>query len=112
MNPVPLDDDLPIVPFCPWRCPTCNDGKPFTYGRRGRIRYHKCKGCGRRYRSMMLHAGELGTWGEAGHELRDLTDLRAKVLAFVRLEVGTPESDRALTAVREAVYTRRPGKQG
>lgn len=56
------DRTLPVVPFCPWRCPRCGDAKPFTYGRQGRKRYHKCKECGTRYLSQQLTADELTDW--------------------------------------------------
>lgn len=44
----------PLVPFCPFRCPSCGEAKPRTYGKTGRIRYHRCRACGLRYRSLEL----------------------------------------------------------
>lgn len=49
-----LDDNLRAVPFVPFRCPRCGALKPFTYGLRGRVRYHKCNGCGTRFRSVEM----------------------------------------------------------
>lgn len=98
-----LSDDLPLVPFCAWRCPRCNDGKPFTYGRRGRLRYHRCQRCSTRYRSMMLDPGDLGTWGTEADELRDLRDLRDLLKRYAAIDNHTDESNRAWAAVWEAV---------
>jgi biotin synthase-related radical SAM superfamily protein len=47
-------DHLPIVPFVPVACPTCHRPKPFTYGRKARVRYHRCQHCGAEYRSLEL----------------------------------------------------------
>lgn len=63
-----LDDRLPIVPFCPFRCPRCGRSKPFTYGQKGRIRYHRCQECGTRYRSLELGRGDLAAWSEDPRE--------------------------------------------
>lgn len=46
-------DAVAIVPFVPWRCPSCGDTKPRTYSQRGRIRYHLCP-CGLRFRSLEM----------------------------------------------------------
>lgn len=45
-------EPLACVPFVPWRCPSCGDGKPRTYGQRGRVRYHQCQLCLLRFRSL------------------------------------------------------------
>lgn len=55
-------DRLPLVPFCPFRCPSCDAGKPATYGQKGRLRYHRCKDCGTRYRSLELRREQLHGW--------------------------------------------------
>jgi hypothetical protein len=57
-----LDDMLPAVPFCPVRCPRCGAAKPFTYGQKGRIRYHRCQECNCRYRSLELRRDQLQTF--------------------------------------------------
>lgn len=50
------DDGVPMVPFVPVRCPGCEADKPRTTGvhrtRAGRVRYHLCKVCGQRFRSL------------------------------------------------------------
>ncbi len=52
--PIPHENEaVPCVPFVPWRCPSCRDDKPRTYGRRGRVCYHQCK-CGTVYRSIEI----------------------------------------------------------
>lgn len=58
------DDDgtLPIVPFVPFRCPTCGRHKPFTYKVRGRLRYHRCQHCNQKYRSFEVGADSVGDW--------------------------------------------------
>lgn len=48
-----------IVPFVPWRCPSCGDSKPRTYSQRGRVRYHQCQACQLRYRSIEISAADL-----------------------------------------------------
>lgn len=52
-------DALPCVPFVPHRCPFCRKHKPFTYGRYGRVRYHRCQACNRKYRSVELGAADV-----------------------------------------------------
>lgn len=47
-------DRLPVVPFVPFRCPKCRATKPATYGSTGRLRYHRCKHCGTKFRSLEL----------------------------------------------------------
>lgn len=61
-RPNELDDRLPLVPFCPFRCPRCGTSKPITYGQKGRIRYHRCQDCRTRYRSLELRSDQLGTF--------------------------------------------------
>lgn len=45
----------PVVPFVPVRCPFCGAPRPITDGVKdlvaGRIRYHACKDCGRKFNS-------------------------------------------------------------
>lgn len=43
---------LPLVPYCPFRCPRCKEAKPRTYKVVGRLRYHRCKQCGTKFRSI------------------------------------------------------------
>jgi transposase-like protein len=49
---------VPIVPFVPVRCPRCSTGYPITYGmhdlRAGRTRYHLCKECNTKFKSLEL----------------------------------------------------------
>ncbi len=47
-------DAVAVVPFVPWRCPTCGDSKPRTYGQEGRVRYHCCRRCKLNYRSIEI----------------------------------------------------------
>ncbi len=49
------------VPFVPWRCPRCGRSKTETYSqsRGGRIRYHICKACGKRFKSQEVDPSEL-----------------------------------------------------
>jgi hypothetical protein len=54
----PTDDQTPLVPFVPFRCPNCKRHKPRTHGVRGRIRYHTCGACGTKYRSIELDPRE------------------------------------------------------
>lgn len=61
----PDDDRLPIVPFCPFRCPRCKAAKPKTYKVLQRLRYHRCQHCGTKYRSVELNPTELHTWHAA-----------------------------------------------
>lgn len=48
----------PCVPFIAWRCPTCGNAKPRTYGRKGRVRYHECQ-CGTNFRSVEYEGQQL-----------------------------------------------------
>ena len=61
-RPPDLDDQLPVVPFCPFRCPRCQASKPFTYGQKGRVRYHRCQECNTRFRSLELRRDQLATF--------------------------------------------------
>jgi len=56
------DDQVPMVPFVPFRCPHCGRHKPFTYGVVGRVRYHKCQACGKKYRSLEVAPGDVQGW--------------------------------------------------
>jgi uncharacterized protein (DUF983 family) len=59
------DDDQhvrPCVPFVPFRCPFCGRHKPFTYAVRGRMRYHRCQNCNRKYRSWECGADSVTTF--------------------------------------------------
>jgi transcription elongation factor Elf1 len=58
------DDQLPAVPFVPFRCPACNRHKPFTYGRVGKTRYHQCQSCGQKYRSFEKPATDVSGWAD------------------------------------------------
>lgn len=51
------EDDrfTPVVPFVPFLCPYCGGCKPYTYRvEPSGLRYHRCKGCGRRYKSWQV----------------------------------------------------------
>lgn len=61
-KPRDLDDRLPIVPFCPWRCPHCGRSQTKTYGQRGRLRYHRCTYCRTKFRSVEIAERDLATW--------------------------------------------------
>lgn len=55
---------VPVVPFIPFRCPTCGRHKPRTYSVRAMpglrtVRYHRCMACGQRYRSFEYRAEEV-----------------------------------------------------
>jgi predicted RNA-binding Zn-ribbon protein involved in translation (DUF1610 family) len=56
-GPPPSDDSLPMVPYVPFRCPSCGRHKPRTENVRGRVRRHTCMACGTRYRSLEMPAG-------------------------------------------------------
>ncbi len=49
---------IATVPFVAWRCPSCGNAKPRTYGQEGRIRFHRCV-CGATYRSLELPPSDL-----------------------------------------------------
>lgn len=51
-------DQRPVVPFIPWRCPSCRSTKPRSYGQRGRTRYHRCQACGCEFLSRELDPAE------------------------------------------------------
>ena len=57
-EPIGEHGGLPLVMFIPVRCPFCGAPKPITDGVRdlvaGRIRYHRCRGCGAKFRSKEL----------------------------------------------------------
>jgi len=53
------DDRIPLVPFVPFRCYYCGAAKPFTFGVRGGKRWHRCKECGRIYRSLECAAEDI-----------------------------------------------------
>lgn len=55
-------DQVPIVPYVPPRCPICERSRTKTYGQEGRIRYHKCLRCGRRYRSREMLPHDVKGW--------------------------------------------------
>lgn len=48
------DDNTRAVPFVPFRCWRCGGVRPQTYGQEGRVRYHKCRQCGTKYRSVEM----------------------------------------------------------
>lgn len=56
------DDRLPIVPFVPFRCPSCGRHKPRTYGQKGRKRFHRCLHCNTKYASFELDAKSVPNW--------------------------------------------------
>ena len=61
LPPIPgAEDAIACVPFVPWRCPSCGDGKPRTYGQRGLVRYHECRECGLQFRSLEMRGDDLG----------------------------------------------------
>jgi transcription elongation factor Elf1 len=53
---------VPVVAFVPFRCPRCARHKPTTYKVRGRLRYHRCRACGQRYRSFEVGPDSVGPW--------------------------------------------------
>lgn len=59
--PSPGEDGVPVVPYVPIRCPRCGERKPTTDGvhdvRDGRTRYHLCKGCDLKFRSVEIETG-------------------------------------------------------
>jgi rubredoxin len=52
-------DAVACVPFVPWCCPSCGDGKPRTYSKRGRVRYHQCQKCQLYFRSIEIDPEKL-----------------------------------------------------
>ena len=40
-------------------CPNCGERKPFTFGVRGSVRWHKCKKCGLTYKSREMRVDEI-----------------------------------------------------
>lgn len=59
-RPIPREEDaVDVVPFVPWQCRSCGSKKTFTYGQRGRTRYHECRECGLCYRSIELPPDEI-----------------------------------------------------
>jgi len=44
-------DRWQVVRYHPIRCPGCESRSHRQYGTEGRLRYHRCKMCGLRYRS-------------------------------------------------------------
>jgi predicted RNA-binding Zn-ribbon protein involved in translation (DUF1610 family) len=57
-------DRTPLVPFVPFRCPSCGRHKPRTGHVRGRVRYHQCQACGTRYRSLEMPAAAVREFAE------------------------------------------------
>lgn len=55
-------DRWPVVPYVPFRCPHCLRPKPYTANVRGRLRLHRCQGCGCRFRSIELKPDEMEGW--------------------------------------------------
>lgn len=53
------EDHVAVVAYVPWRCPSCGAGKPRTYSKRGRVRYHTCQVCGLKFRSLEIDARRL-----------------------------------------------------
>lgn len=49
-------------PFVAFSCQTCGRHKPTTYKVRGRLRYHRFRACGQRYRSFEVGADSVGPW--------------------------------------------------
>lgn len=46
-------ESAPVVPFVAFACPNaCSPHWVYTYGVRGRIRFHRCNVCGQVYRSL------------------------------------------------------------
>jgi hypothetical protein len=45
-------DGVAVVEFVPVRCPHCGRAKPRTDGVRGKIRYHTCRFCRRKFKSV------------------------------------------------------------
>lgn len=56
------EDRVPIVPYVAFRCPRCARHKPTTYKVRGRLRYHRCRACGCKYRSFEVGADSVKGW--------------------------------------------------
>lgn len=59
MLPAASPGRVVLVPFVAFRCPHCGARKPRTYGQRGRMRWHRCLACDRRYRSLELEPADL-----------------------------------------------------
>jgi hypothetical protein len=55
----------PVVPFVPFLCPRCAANRPFTYGVKGCLRYHRCQGCSIRYRSFEVAREDMHRWRAA-----------------------------------------------
>lgn len=104
-----LSDELPCVPFLPWRCPSCGEGRTFTYGKRGRIRYHRCQRCQKRFRSLQLEQDQLEQYS-SGDELLALRELRKALQTYRRSKPETPESARAWSAIWEALEEVKPSR--
>lgn len=109
MTDANLSDELPCVPFLPWRCPACNGGRTFTYGKRGRIRYHRCQHCGKRFRSLQLEQDQLEQYS-SGDELLALRELRKALQAYRRCKPDSEEAARAWPLIWEALDDVRPSR--
>lgn len=48
----PVDDDTYGVPFIPIRCPRCNSKDVRCYVTRPPVRYHVCRECGMKFKSV------------------------------------------------------------
>tara|TARA_R110000796_G_scaffold229663_1_gene347046 strand:+ start:2825 stop:3253 length:429 start_codon:yes stop_codon:yes gene_type:complete len=63
-----LVKDVPdVVPFLAFNCPTCKAFKPRTYSvnrsdQNATMRYHTCKNCGDRYRSVQVDRSTMQRW--------------------------------------------------
>jgi hypothetical protein len=91
-----VSESLDVVPFVAIACRRCGAQKPRTYGRRGSVRYHLCRSCGCRFRSIEIAADELGEQRAPSPPARPDPD--RITLAEVALLLQTPPG-----AVRAAV---------
>jgi len=50
----PTEDEFrrPTVKFLPVRCPNCGSKKQRSYGTKGRLRYHQCRKCELKFKSI------------------------------------------------------------
>ena len=53
-QPQGADNESPMVEWSPIRCPACGSRRKTTNGRSRHkpVRYHRCLGCGRHFRSI------------------------------------------------------------
>jgi len=61
---------VPVVPVVKFSCPNlCVKRDIYTYGKRGRIGYHRCNVCGQAFKSWELSADDVARFlPHGGHE--------------------------------------------